>query len=245
MRAPLIMASVLTVFAGSALAADLPPGPPPFIPAAAPPIFLTWSGFYFGLNAGGGFATGQSDFGVVGTTFATVSNPIKGFIGGAQAGFNMQSGPLVYGLESDFQYSGLKGNIRAPCAAGVCGVALSADYRQEMPWFGTVRGRAGYANAGWLFYVTGGYAYSQLKTDATATGGGVTAAVSSKDFRNGWTVGTGIEVMLTRGWSAKLEYLYLDFGSKTTSYVFTGVPVIADRSRLDMNVVRAGVNYRF
>jgi len=245
MRARFVTVAVLAMFGGAALAADLPPSPPPFIPAPAPPIFLTWSGFYFGLNAGGGFATGQSDFAVAGATFATVSNPIKGFTGGVQAGFNMQAGPFVYGLESDFQYSGLKGDVRAPCGAGVCGVALSADYRQEMPWFGTVRGRTGYANAGWLFYLTGGYAYAQLKTDATATAGGVSAAVSSKDFRNGWTVGTGIEVMLTRGWSAKLEYLYLDFGSKTTNYVFTGLPVIADSTRLDMSVVRAGVNYRF
>ena len=117
MRARFVTVAVLAMFGGAALAADLPPGPPPFIPAAVPPIFLTWSGFYFGLNAGGGFATGQSDFAVAGATFATVSNRIKGFTGGVHAGFNMQAVCSSMDLILDFQYSGLKGDVRAPCGA--------------------------------------------------------------------------------------------------------------------------------
>jgi outer membrane immunogenic protein len=240
MRATIIAASLLAALGGQTLAADLPWAPP-----AGPPTIADWSGFYLGLNGGGGFASGRSAFGVAGATFATVSNPLTGAAGGVQAGWNAQAGPLVYGLEADFQASSLKGAISAPCAAGLCGIALTADYSQRVPWFGTVRGRFGYAAAGWLIYATGGYAYARVETEATATAGAATAAVSFKDIRSGWTAGGGIEVALTGHWSARLEYLYADLGSRQTEFVFTGLPVVTDDARLDMSVVRAGVNYRF
>jgi outer membrane immunogenic protein len=223
-------------------AADLPMMPDISAPA---PFLSPWSGFYVGANLGGGFATGRSDFSVAGGTFATISNPLTGFTGGGQAGFNMQSGSLVYGLETDFQYADLRGSIGTPCASRFCGAAVNAQYRQKVPWFGTVRARAGYAAGGWLFYATGGYAYARLEVDATASAPGATAAVSDNEFRSGWTVGTGIEVLLMPGWTARLEYLYADFGTHTTNFAFNGLPVIADRSRLSMNLVRAGLNYHF
>jgi outer membrane immunogenic protein len=241
MRTKLSLAAILLATGSHASAADLPMVPD----FPAPPAALLWSGFYIGANLGGGFAVGRSDFSVGGTSFATVSNPLQGFVGGGQIGYNVQSGPVVYGLEADFQYAALRGSISAPCTAGFCGKVLSADYHQQVPWFGTVRGRAGYAAAGWLFYATGGYAYARLETDARASAAGATASVSTSDFRSGWMLGTGVEVLLSPGWSAKLEYLYLDFGRHTTNFAFGGLPTVADNSRLDMNVVRAGVNYRF
>jgi outer membrane immunogenic protein len=114
-----------------------------------------------------------------------------------------------------------------------------------MPWFGTVRGRLGYAQDGWLLYVTGGYAYARLTTDASASAGGISASLSQQDFRSGWTVGGGIEVALTPRWSLKTEYLYMDFGSKNTTWTATGLPPLSDSTKLNMNLVRIGVNYRF
>ena len=237
-------AIVLIMTAGAA-AADLGQRSyaPPVMMQPAP---MGWSGFYLGANLGGGWGSGDSDFSVAGGQFATVNNSLSGFIGGAQIGYNWQMGPLIFGLETDFQYSGLRGEVDAPiCPAALCGVALSATYKQDVTWFGTVRGRLGYADAGWLAYLTGGYAYAQLDTEATATAGAVTANFSANDIRGGWTLGGGVEMMLAPNWSAKVEYLHLDFGSDSGSLVLPGLPTITDNARLTMEVVRAGVNYRF
>jgi outer membrane immunogenic protein len=69
--------------------------------------------------------------------------------------------------------------------------------------------------------------------------------MSQHDFRNGWTAGGGIEVALTRRWSLKAEYLYMDFGTSTTTWAVPGLPTLSDSTRLNMNTVRAGLNYRF
>ena len=152
---------------------------------------------------------------------------------------------LVFGGETDFQYSGINGSLSTSCPAATCLVPVSASYDQKVHWFGTVRGRAGYAQDGWLIYATGGYAYARLETTATASAGGASASLSQNDNRNGWTVGGGIEVALTSHWSAKAEYLYMNFGSHTTTWPVPGLPSLTDNTKLDMNVVRAGVNYRF
>ncbi len=246
MRRFAMAAVTFVAITGSAAAADLRPrtyAPPP---AVMPVMAPSWSGFYLGGNLGGGWGNGDSDFSVAAGRFAGISNSLSGFIGGAQAGYNWQSGPMVYGLETDFQYSGLRGEVDAPtCPAALCGVALSATYKQDVTWFGTVRGRLGYADAGWLAYITGGYAYAQLETEATATAGAVTAIFSARDIRNGWTLGGGVEMMLAPNWSAKVEYLHLDFGSDTGNLILPGLPTITDSAGLTMEVVRAGVNYRF
>jgi outer membrane immunogenic protein len=245
MRISFLAAASLLAICTVASAADLsrPVYKPPLVPAA----YTGWNGFYVGVNAGGGFGIGRSDFSVPGfPNFASVKNPLTGAIGGAQAGFNWQTGMMVLGVESDFQASGLQGSLSAPCPpGGACGLPLSATYSQKVPWFGTVRGRLGVATSGWLVYATAGYAYARLETDATATAGPAAATVSAHDTRNGWTAGGGIEVALTPGWSAKLEYLYLDYGKVSTTWVLPGLPALTDDAHLTMNVVRAGVNYRF
>jgi opacity protein-like surface antigen len=107
-----------------------------------------------------------------------------------------------------------------------------------------VRGRFGVAASGWLIYATAGYAYVRLETDAFATAPGATATFSLHETRNGWTAGGGIEVACAPGWSAKLEYLYLDFGNSSTRMSFAALPVVDD-AHFTMNVVRVGINHRF
>jgi outer membrane immunogenic protein len=254
---PALLAAVLLVLsAGVALAADYPrkprKKPPPYVPPPAyvpPPLPAPydWTGFYFGGNVGGGWANAKSDFSAAGSpVFASANNSLTGILGGAQVGYNWQSGPTVFGWESDFQFSGVKGQLDAPaCPAAVCGVPLSASYSQKMPWFGTVRGRVGYASDMWLMYATGGYAYARLESEATASAGGATATVSRKETRSGWTVGGGIEVALSRQWTAKVEYLYIDLGTRQGSWALTGLPDLNDSVRVYENLVRAGLNYRF
>jgi opacity protein-like surface antigen len=239
MRTSALAAASLLAICGTAAAADLPEAPPVL---AAP---AGWSGFYVGVNAGGGLGNGNSNFSIGGVTFATVNNYLSGAIGGAQAGFNWQGGPALFGIETDIQASSVKGTITAPCLA-LCGLPLTANYSQKMPWFGTVRGRLGLVGGGWLIYATAGYAYARLETDASASAGPASASISLRETRGGWTAGGGIEVELAPGWTTKLEYLYFDYGRHTNTLLLGGaVPSIADNARLTMNVVRAGLNYWF
>ena len=238
MRRIVLAASAVLVIATPACAADLS-----LRPSSVPP--LPWAGFYLGANAGGAIGNANSDFSVAGTTFASVDNLLTGAVAGGQVGYNWQIGPIVYGLEADIQWSNAKGTLSAPCVAGLCGLALTANYSQEAAWFGTVRGRLGYASAGWLLYATAGYAYGQFVTDANASAPGASATFSARDFVDGWTAGGGIEVQVMPRWSVKGEYLYADLGRTNHTFVFPSLPALNDSAHVTLNIVRAGVNFRF
>jgi len=234
---------ILAAGAGATSAADLRP-----VPVRAPPQVqagYNWTGFYLGVNVGGGWSNANSEFSTAGfPSFASVDNHMTGVIAGGQAGYNWQSGAWVFGVEADFQYSGMKGGISAPCPPGIC-AGLAASFDHDMPWFGTARGRFGYASAGWLIYATGGYAYTRLESNAFASAGGLAVDIQRDESRHGWTAGGGIEVAFARNWSAKVEYLFMDFGTRDGSWMLTGLPTITDSTHLQSNIVRGGVNYRF
>ena len=241
----LVTATTVLAFSSIAvLAADLPRKAATYVPVQR--AFYDWTGFYIGANLGGGWASADSDFSVAGVTFASATNNMTGLLGGGQIGYNWQTGPAVFGVEADFQFTGQRGTLTAPpCPAATCGVALTASMTQKLPWFGTVRGRIGYAADSWLIYGTGGYAYGRVDTDASATAGPVGIGVSQSETRSGWTLGAGIEVGFSRNWTGRLEYLYIDFGGKDQALAFAGVPVVTMHSKVQENVVRGAVNYRF
>ena len=134
--------------AGAASAADLPSRKGPVVAPVYVPAF-TWTGFYVGANAGWGFgnmdSVGVSGFG-----------DLDGFVGGGQIGYNYQLGQIVLGLEADFQGADLK--------AGPSWAGLGIVGEGKTEWFGTVRGRVGYAFDRFLPYLTGGFAYGSVKT---------------------------------------------------------------------------------
>ena len=125
--------------------------------------------------------------------------------------------------------------------------------QEKLPWFGTVRGRIGVlASPTWLFYATGGLAYGEIKSSETHTvaGGPFAGGALANNFnttRTGWTVGGGVEGVISGNWTAKLEYLYMDYG--TINNTFAGVAPLFTPINLSThvtdNVVRAGVNYHF
>jgi opacity protein-like surface antigen len=113
--------------------------------------------------------------------------------------------------------------------------------------FGTVRGRLGYAWNNWLVYGTGGFAWADERESRSQIAGVIGGATpgtveSASSTVTGWTAGGGVEWGFASSWTAKVEYLHLDFGMNT--FVFP----IAHRqtdAALTADVVRAGVNYRF
>ena len=118
--------------AGSAAAADLPRGPTPYYPP--PASIYNWTGLYAGLNLG-------YEWGKVTNTSIDPS----GVAGGGQIGYNWQIGQFVFGAETDIQISGADDTF--------------APYKFSNPWFGTLRGRAGFAINNVLLFGSVGLAY--------------------------------------------------------------------------------------
>lgn len=165
----------------------------------------SWAGPYLGANVGYNWGGVSFD----------AAKP-SGISGGVQAGYNWQSGPLVFGLEGDLQASSASDTFAA--------------WKFSNPWFGTLRGRVGYAFGNVLFYGTGGLAFGTLSA--------ANFGASESHVSPGWTVGGGAEFGLTRNWSAKIEYLYLNLADDT--FATSRLP-----HGLESSVVRIGVNYRF
>lgn len=279
MKALGIATLAVLALSSTANAADLPVKAPP--PAAPAP--LSWTGFYIGGNAG--YAWGTSDVSSVATCptggFSCVypstavildafgagaSGALKpnGFTGGAQVGYNWQTGNVVYGIEADFNAFSVKGSVGTTALVPTgAGQSFTSSATVSTDWLFTFRGRLGWAvTPSVLLYATGGLAVTQVKvansfSDNCAvfcqTNGGNTIGASSKSSTEAsWTLGAGVEWLLARNWSAKVEYLYADFGSVSTTLLTSnaGLPgfppnVMKTSADLTVNIVRAGINYRF
>lgn len=216
----LVLASLgaLALMMGSANAADLPRRQAMPMKAPVYEAPYNWTGFYIGINGGGGW--GHSDWDAYGTGF----NTSGGLVGGT-IGYNYQMGQVVFGLEGDGDWSNLRGS-------GSCG-GISCETRND--WLATARGRIGYSFGRVLPYITGGGAFGDIKSSLAGVG-------SETTTRAGWTLGGGIEANIAGPWSAKLEYLYVDLGKAGCDALACGVATDVSSTN---NIVRAGVNYRF
>jgi len=248
-----LLASIALI--GSAAAADLPVKAPVYkAPVIAPPY--NWTGFYIGLNAGGSWGHQDNDLVTVpgGVTLLSNSDNLDGFIGGGQIGYNWQVNQWVLGIEADFQGSAQKGDgsfatTTIPAgffAAALTPVNITNAYTDKLNWFGTVRGRLGWAFDRWMPYITGGWAYGHGEISGTSTISGGSAGSSSfsaSQNYSGWTIGGGVEWAFYNNWSAKLEYLYIDFGDGPTVAVDPIHNIVS--GRMTDNIARLGVNYKF
>jgi len=241
---------------GAASAADMPTKAP--IVRAPMAAVYNWTGCYIGANAGwiGGadkFTNYPGGTGVPATAVAnSVTSHESGFTGGGQVGCNWQgaASPFVYGIEADFNGSSLKesASVDLPFAFGGF-IARTETNTERLTWFSTLRGRAGYAMDRWLVYATGGLAVAHINSSFTWVDTGVPLlryAGSDSRTRVGYTVGAGVEYAFNNNWSAKVEYLYLDFGTFTfVSPNQLGATIFwnTDVHARD-HVVRVGLNYK-
>jgi outer membrane immunogenic protein len=238
MRKFLGTAAILTVFATSAMAADLAVRAPARY--VAPVSVYNWTGFYVGIEGGGGwgFARQRDALG-----FNSGGYNVSGGLVGGTLGYNWQINRLVLGLEADEAWADIRGSTNTL----ICGGA-PPNCSSNLRSLGTFRGRVGWAGVLWwnnvMPYVTGGLAWGSLhgsEGDVLANG----AFGSGTTTRAGWTVGGGIEAMLTPNWTAKLEYLYVDFRGDVFNDVVPGFGVVPQSIDFRANVVRAGLNYKF
>jgi len=244
MRKLLLAGVALAVLAGApAFAADLRVRPAP-VYKAPPPALYNWTGFYWGVNIGYSWGRHRNDWTVAGFPAASESQKMDGVIGGFQWGYNWQFGNWLLGTESDFQWSGQRGSTTY-CVITCAVATFTAEHK--LPWFGTSRTRLGFLpTPNVLLYATGGLAYGQVKSDYTLTVPAVAAGtLSFRDTRAGWTVGAGIEGAVSGGWSAKLEYLYMDLGKNSVTATTTLVGAVATfDSRVTDHILRIGLNYK-
>lgn len=184
-----------------------------------------WTGLYAGLNAG--YAFGGDDEVGVNPGFGEVGQlELNGVFGGAQAGYNWQMDQIVLGVEGDIQLSGISDDDDNG----------GFDMSNDNAFFGTLRGRAGFAFDQALIYATGGLAIGSFDYDVEGPGVDL-----QDDFTSvGYALGAGVEYAFDESWSMKLEYLYANFGSEDIDNggrQTTATP--------DFHSVRLGVNWRF
>ena len=238
--AMLAAASLLAFATGGALAADLPA---PYRAAPSAPVF-SWTGYYWGANIGYGWGTSKYDASIIFVGAVSGSQNLTGVIGGVQSGYNYQLGAWVAGTESDYQLSGQKVSATFPGVLPLSTVTTS----QKLEWFGTARTRVGFlVMPTTLIYGTFGVAYGRVSDTTTTTVTGVGSGTQSfKDVKAGWTAGAGIEGAFGGGWSAKLEYLYIDLGKTEETFATPALgTVVTETRRLTDNIVRVGVNYKW
>jgi outer membrane immunogenic protein len=255
--------ALVAIGAAPALAADLKTKVYTKAPAVVPEAVYNWTGFYVGGNVGGGWGSQAVNFSGSASTLGAIAagqvpallagNP-SGVIGGAQAGYNFQSGKFVYGIEADIQGANIHSGATLSTAVGggLFPVTNTAD--QNLSYFGTVRGRAGFTvTPALLLYGTGGFAYggARVATSVNTTPGcpGFCGAAANSTTLTGWTAGAGAEYGFSKNWTAKLEYLYYDLGNISQLYTdslgrFAGTTVTTNTA-FRGNIVRVGVNYKF
>jgi outer membrane immunogenic protein len=211
--------SALLAGMGLAAAADLGRR---YDPPARAPIYATgytWTGFYVGINGGGGW--GRSTWDAIDTF------DVSGGLIGGTIGHNWQFGPAVVGVEGDLDWSGIKETTTTLCPLG-------CETRNS--WLATVRGRLGYAFDRVLPFITGGLAVGDITaTTPLLPGGSISTA--------GWTVGAGLEFAVVSNVTIKAEYLYVDLGDFNCG-LNCGLAPTGNVS-FYTNVGRAGLNVRF
>src|SRR5260370_428500 len=229
------------------------PKAPSDVPAA-PPLRSDWTGFYVGAHGGvsGGYSawsatqpggpdlSGSLNF----FTPYDVFNGHGSHFAGVSAGYNYGlPSRLVAGLEADVSFPGFLDASQSFASAAIG----AANFEDTVTMFGSMRGRIGYDANHWLYYATGGLAWTHDQFTRTQFGAvpavGAPAGTVETSFagRVGWTVGAGFEAPLVPGWTAKIGELYSQFGTRAATFPLGGPKFESD---LSMHQVRPGLNYK-
>jgi len=252
-----LTAGVLIALSTAAQAADVTPS----FKAPAAPTF-SWTGCYFGGNAGGAFGRatyediqpntsgfglpqplGAFDPNAVPAIVTGMTNTVSGagFTGGGQFGCAYQAwSNFVFAWESDLAYTGLHGSF-SESSVTATGAGFTSTQTFGNRALNTNRIRLGFVSGSWMFYITGGFAFADVNlTDQfifTSRGGiaqGIPlTGVDTAAWAMGWTAGAGAEWMFDRNWSFKVEYLYADVG--TISYIAQGNVPAASLAFIDVS----------
>lgn len=235
----------LSAFTGAAQAGDSANGA------------YNWSGFNLGISAGAAISDVTTTSGItvpgpanwLSSAKSTGNDDNVAFTGGALLGYDWQFDHLVLGIAADVNYGGFGGDqtVTYANAFGVSGDTARQKISYDSDWYGTLRGRVGFAADNLLFYGTAGLAISTLEMDTSLD---VQSGLKNTRLINdphswivgGWTAGAGVEYGFEK-WSLGAEYLYISLPLDTTNTA----GAVKTRSEVDygMNVVRATAKLRF
>jgi outer membrane immunogenic protein len=280
MRKILLGGVTLTLLgAVSAMAADVtvqappPPGPTPYDWSGC---YVGGNGGY-GLGtditavnpSNGAAVTTYSPAFTAAAATGSFSYNATGGLAGGQVGCNYQPGRFwVIGAETDYDWAHISGSQTVATDVGTVSIPPFGT-PTFVPWnnfasqslgsVGTARVRLGLTMAGagmngyadrFLVYATAGLAYGKSTFDYSAAFASSTQTISASEFRDGWTVGVGMEWAIWGNWIARGEYLHVDFGSQSFYSVGTGravdvasVLIASYNNRFD--IVRFGLSYKF
>ncbi|MTW16513.1 outer membrane beta-barrel protein [Rhodoplanes serenus] len=215
--------------------AALPAAPAGVLKApAAAPVGWSWTGLYVGAHAGA--AWGRTEWTTATGTGREMWNDVDGVMAGGQIGADYQIGSWVVGVEGSWSWSDLDGN--APCGQGqtyTCHVRADG--------LGLLTGRLGWAFGNVLLYSKAGVAW--LRTSHEMLYNQIPNIYTADTTRTGWTIGSGLEFGLAPNWTAKVEYNWSDFGSRSVAMTDQFGGVIPVDLKQTVQDVRLGVNYRF
>jgi outer membrane immunogenic protein len=235
--------------AAPAFAADLPARTYTKAPAMIAAIY-DWSGFYVGLNGGGGFShncwtnTSSVVGGVIVPTSPSVSegcHDASGGMVGGQIGYRWQSANWVFGVEGQGDWANFKGtNVSA---AGLAAPLTGITNQTKIDAVGLLTGQVGYAWDNVLWYVKGGAAVTHDRNHGFATG---LLLDSSDETRWGGAIGTGVEVGFAPNWSVGVEYDHLFMGTHTLTFTTPAAAITrTDNIKQDLDLASVRVNYRW
>jgi high affinity Mn2+ porin len=245
-----VLALALLLLSAGARAADLPLKAPPS------PTDYDWTGFYAGGHIGlatgnsgwtltpqGGGAPTAGSFGLYQSPNAFTES--GSWLEGVQAGYNYMLGNrLVFGIEADGSFPAFPDPITGKTIGGTSNFTSptfgAGSFTENVLASGTIRGRIGYAPGHWLFYATGGLAWTYDQQSLTQN-----ASSSTEDrflYRFGWAAGVGVETAIAPHWTVRGEYLWTDFPSVTENFPLSGQRI---SSGLSEHQFRLGLNYRF
>jgi opacity protein-like surface antigen len=190
----------------------------------APPMaaaqFYNWSGPYVGVNFGAAWTNNSLNL-----PGNTIYGGLTEFIGGVQAGYNVQIGRLLFGVEGDFDGTTFNHPAMPTPTLG----SISQN------WIGTMAGRFGITSDRWLVYGRAGGGWAQTNLALSAPG----MVGNSSTIGGGWLLGAGLEYGFKSNWTVKLEYDYLALGNLTTAVA----PALSVSNAVQ--TIKAGINYKF
>ena len=253
------LAVAVSALATAASAADMPvPAAPAYTPPVYRPVIYDWTGIYGGVHVGAGVlddvVTNTTATALLNAGTQTKLSPFA-LVGGAQAGFNIEFAPFVIGAEGTFSWSDISGTQVTPSLQPT----ISENSVSTPQWYATATGRAGFAANDFLFYAKGGAAWMGVHYTQNVVAGIRQSGQTDVDTRSGFTVGGGVEFGMTENLSAKLEYDFLDFGTKTYNFnnlgfnpagSAMGTPLTPNGAapmsiKSFTQMITVGLNYRF
>jgi len=226
--------------AAPALAADLPARTYTKAPAMIPSPIYDWSGFYIGINGGGGFSHKCWDLDVDpgGPLGPEGCHDASGGTLGGQIGYRWQMATWVFGLEAQGNWADFRGD-------NVSQLFPALRNESHIGAFGLFTGQIGYAWNNALVYVKGGAAVTDDRYREFLVATSALTDVAN-ETRWGAALGVGFEYGFAPNWSFGLEYDHLFMGSRDVNLnTPAGVFDVTDRIRQDVDLFLVRFNYKF